>query len=219
MSFHFDYPYSEQAFKFAAQYRDFLTRDTNIRVLDKYNDINKWAATFEEILKKNSEKAVEEVLRHYKKCVREANKYVYATPDELLASFPILRQQCRKRYNPLPESDFRVLVDEFEKCRWSCDREILVATLGQSLSALRRFNRVLSQSSLSQAKKDYIRNEMGSNFAYIRKKLLPPQPWVCGRTYRLPNPITTSSLCEEMNGLLRAYGYHSGVLDNISSSR
>ena len=208
MSFHFDLPIAPEANSLRDRYLFFLTNDVGYRLpgatLESYR--RNWSVMFDHLLKKRTFKTISAVLKYYFDQVRSGGAYVHREPDTFCTSFPVLLGQCRRRFNPLDESEFKPLIDEFSRYRWHCDREILVATLGQSLLNLRRFKKAVDDSGLSQSKKDYIKSSFGSNFSVIRKRLLPRQPWSAEMTYWLPKPIEYSDLCEEASGLLRSYG-------------
>lgn len=215
MEFHYNYQTSDDADDLAMIYLARLNLDTSQKLRGNSSYQTAWAVMFDRLLRSYPCSHIKAVLDYYFKTVREKDAFVHLEPDSFHLVFPVLMKQCRRRINPIPESEFSTLIQEFRKCRFDADRELLVATLGQSLWALRRFKDVLDHSDLSQAKKDFLRTRMGSPYSYIREKLLPPKPWGWDRTYRLPKPVTYKALCEDAVALLRAYGMSSKTVRDV----
>lgn len=206
MCFHFDYQTSTEAEGLAKRYLGFLKLDTDCRIPGQSDYLSSWAVMFDSLLKTHSLKAVTAVLKYYIKTVKEDCAYLHVQPESFREAFPVMLRRLRRIFNPIPEAELEPLVKEFSECRWECDDRVLTATLGQSLWSLRRFRQQLRESGLSQAKKDYLEDRMGSNFDYIRRKLLPPKPWIWNKVYRLQKPITYDALCVEAAEQLRLYG-------------
>lgn len=206
MSFHYDYQTSEEATDLAKLYRNFLTLDTVLCASVKDSYLHEWASMFESLLKDYSKEIVLKVTKAYMNDVRKNDAFVHIKPESFKEAFPVLYKQYRRHHSPLPESEFAALTQEFLKCRLDCERDVLVATLGHSLQALRKFKKAVEESNLSITKKDYLETAFGSNFSYIRRHLLPAEPWYVDRVYHLPKPITYRSLRSEALDLLRVYG-------------
>lgn len=212
MSLHFSCDTTPDANKLCDRYLFFLSNELGYRVWDR-KDLDSyklnWAVMFDRLLKKRTYKTISAVLEYYIRRVFDDGEFVHREPDTFCTAFPAMLSQCRRQFNPIPESEFAPLVAEFSRYRWYCGRDVMVATLGQSLLSLRRFKKAVDESGLSQSKKDYIKSSIGNNFDVIRKRLLPRQPWSSESVYWLPKPITYQSLCEESEGLLRSYGMNS----------
>lgn len=223
MCFHYDYQTSTEAEGLAKRYLGFLKLDTDCRIPGQSDYLSSWAVMFDSLLKTNSLKAVKAVLKYYFQTVKEDNAYLHNRPESFREAFPVMLRRLRRIFNPVPESELEPLMKEFNECRWECDRKVLTATLGQSLWSLRRFRQEMAKSGLSKAKIDYLADGMGSNFEYIRRKLLPPKPWPWNRVYRLQKPITYDALCAEASEQLRLYGTDAptikGFLDAMRGDR
>ena len=223
MCFHFDYQTSTEDEWLAKRYLGFLKLETNSRVPGQSEYLSSWAVMFDSLLKTHSLKAVKAVLKYYIQTVKEDYAFLHVQPESFREAFPVLYRRLRRIFNPVPESELEPLMKEFNECRWGCDDRVLKATIGQSLWSLRRFRQEMAKSGLSKAKIDYLEDWMGSNFDYIRKKLLPPKPWLWNKTYRLQKPITYDALCAEVSEQLRLYGADAptikGFLDAMRGDR
>ena len=145
MAFILDQAYSPTAKLLAQKLWDFSVYVVGARP-NTYNPnsiLMDWAREFDSFVRDKPSQEVIQVMDFYIARWQREQGFIHRTPATFISDYPILLEQCKRHYRPLPLTEIQSVLDRLRYERWFCDWEDVITSVSQGVFNLREYHRIV----------------------------------------------------------------------------